>query len=250
MNHVQIFKNDQFGEIRTVEQNGEILFVAADVCKALNIDRTQTRRLDDDEKGVCLIHTPGGNQEITTVNEYGLYNLVLSSRKPEAKAFKRWITHDVIPAIRKTGSYSKQLSPLEILAAQSQALVEQERRTTALEQDLQSMRDVLSLRPNNWREETGKLFIKMSYKMNNDLSALEALRTESYNLLDERMKVNLQVRLTNKRRRMAEEGISSSRRGKINYLDVIAEDSKLIEGYTAIVKEMAVKYGIAGGVEK
>ena len=62
-------------------------------------------RLDDDEKGVSSIYTPGGTQEMSIVSESGLYSLVLGSRKPEAKAFKRWITHDVIPSIRKTGGY-------------------------------------------------------------------------------------------------------------------------------------------------
>lgn len=109
MNSLQIFKSEQFGEIRTVKQNGEILFVAADVCRALEIKnaRDAINRLDDDEKGVVLTDTLGGKQKVNAVNEYGLYNLVLSSRKPEAKAFKRWITHEVLPSIRKTGNYTK-----------------------------------------------------------------------------------------------------------------------------------------------
>lgn len=105
MNDLTIFKNDRFGEIRTTVKDGDPLFVATDVCRALEIDRTQTRRLDDDEKGVCSIHTPGGDQELTAVTESGLYSLVLGSRKPEAREFKRWITHEVIPAIRETGGY-------------------------------------------------------------------------------------------------------------------------------------------------
>lgn len=105
MTDLQVFTNSQFGSIRTAMRDGAPLFVAADVCKALDIDRTQTRRLDDDEKGVCLTQTPGGEQGLTVVTESGLYSLVLGSRKSEAKAFKRWITHDVIPAIRKTGGY-------------------------------------------------------------------------------------------------------------------------------------------------
>ena len=105
MTELQIFRNEQFGEIRTTVQNGEPWFVAADVCKALDIDKRQTRRLDDDEKGVRSTHTPGGNQDMTIVNEAGLYSLVLGSRKPEAKAFKRWITHEVLPTIRRTGGY-------------------------------------------------------------------------------------------------------------------------------------------------
>jgi anti-repressor protein len=88
MNKLQIFSNDQFGTIRASLKDGEPLFVAADVCKALDIDRSQTRRLDDDEKGVCLTQTLGGEQELTAVTESGLYSLVLGSRKPEAKAFK------------------------------------------------------------------------------------------------------------------------------------------------------------------
>lgn len=105
MNELQIFKSHEFGEIRTTIQNGEPWFVAADVCKALDIDKRQTRRLDDDEKGVRSTHTPGGNQDMTIVNEAGLYSLVLGSRKPKAKAFKRWITHEVLPTIRRTGGY-------------------------------------------------------------------------------------------------------------------------------------------------
>lgn len=109
MNEIQIFSNQQFGEIRTVQQGEEILFVAVDVCKALDIKnpRDAVNRLDDDEKGVVLTDTLGGQQKLNVVNEYGLYNLVLSSRKPEARAFKRWVTHDVLPAIRKTGKYER-----------------------------------------------------------------------------------------------------------------------------------------------
>jgi anti-repressor protein len=103
--NVQIFENQNFGKIRTVLHNNELSFVAIDVCDALTINRTQTRRLDDDEKGVRLIQTPGGKQKLSVVNEFGLYNLILTSRKPQAKAFKRWITHEVIPSIRKTGQY-------------------------------------------------------------------------------------------------------------------------------------------------
>lgn len=106
MNDLKIFTNEQFGSVRTVIKDNGPWFVAADVCKALEIDRTQTRRLDDDEKGVYSIQTPGGEQETTIVNEPGLYSLVLGSRKPEAKEFKRWITHEVIPSIRKHGMYA------------------------------------------------------------------------------------------------------------------------------------------------
>ena len=108
MTNLQIFNNDRFGQVRIVPVDGELMFVAKDVCDCLEITkhRDAISRLDSDERGSVKLDTPGGKQGIAAINEYGLYNLVLSSRKPEAKEFKRWITHDVIPAIRKTGSYS------------------------------------------------------------------------------------------------------------------------------------------------
>ena len=107
MSEIQVFTSSQFGEIRTIEKNGAPWFVAADVCRALEMSDVSMslRRLDDDEKGTSSICTLGGQQEMSIVNEPGLYALVLGSRKPEAKAFKRWITHEVIPAIRMHGGY-------------------------------------------------------------------------------------------------------------------------------------------------
>lgn len=104
----QIFNNPEFGQVRTVVIDDEPWFVAADVCRALDIgnSRQAVTRLDDDEKNTVTLNDGiPGNPEKTVVNEPGLYSLVLGSRKPEAKAFKRWITHEVIPAIRKTGGY-------------------------------------------------------------------------------------------------------------------------------------------------
>lgn len=107
-NMIEIFTNREFGEIRTMTIDGEPWFVAADVCNALELanPREAVRRLDEDEKNTVIL-TDGirGNPNKVIINEFGLYSLVLSSRKPEAKAFKRWITHEVIPAIRKHGAY-------------------------------------------------------------------------------------------------------------------------------------------------
>lgn len=107
MNELKVFENEQFGKIRTVVVNNEPWFVGADVCNALEIknSRDAISRLDEDEKDVVLTDTLGGNQKMSVINEAGLYTLILGSRKSEAKAFKRWITHEVIPTIRKTGGY-------------------------------------------------------------------------------------------------------------------------------------------------
>ncbi|MER6382076.1 BRO family protein [Streptomyces sp. NPDC001118] len=97
---------DEF-EIRAHrDEQGEPWFVAADVCKALELHTGRAlARLDADEKGVRSTQTPGGAQSLAVVSEPGLYRLILGSRKPEAKEFKRWVTHEVLPSIRKTGSY-------------------------------------------------------------------------------------------------------------------------------------------------
>ena len=106
-NLMKVFEHEKFGSVRTVYQNNEPWFVAKDVCECLSISkyRNAISRLDEDEREPFEVDTLGGKQEMTAINEYGLYSLVLSSRKPEAKEFKRWITHEVIPAIRKTGMY-------------------------------------------------------------------------------------------------------------------------------------------------
>lgn len=108
MNEIQTFDSPEFGSIRAIrDENGEPMFVAKDVCAALGLgnSRQALARLDEDEKGVISTDTPGGEQQMQAVNEPGLYVLVLSSRKPEAKAFKRWVTHEVLPALRRDGGY-------------------------------------------------------------------------------------------------------------------------------------------------
>lgn len=97
--------------LRVVMIDGEPWFVASDVCEALTISTEATRRLDDDEKGLRNVQTLGGQQEMTIINESGLYSLILTSRKPEAKKFKKWVTSEVLPSIRKTGRYELPQAP-------------------------------------------------------------------------------------------------------------------------------------------
>lgn len=120
-NKIIAFTNPEFGEVRTLNIENEPWFVAADVCKALEIGNPTDamRRLDADERTLVSIEGASNGLSVNAVNEPGLYTLVLGSRKPEAKAFKRWITHDVIPSIRKNGGYivgQETLSPKELMA--------------------------------------------------------------------------------------------------------------------------------------
>lgn len=144
-----------------------------------------------------------------------------------------------------------QLSPqmqmfYAIADGQAKMELEQKRQAEQLnhvEQRVESIREVVALDTTSWRDDTGNILRKISMELGGG-QAYSQVRAESYELLSKRMGVNLKQRLTNKRRRMADEGICKSTRDKLSYVDIIAEDKKLIEGYTAIVKEMAIRYGV------
>lgn len=144
-----------------------------------------------------------------------------------------------------------QLSPelqmfQKIFNSVAEQQLEQKRQAEQLnhvEQRIESIREVVALDTTSWRDDTGNILRKISMELGGG-QAYSQVRAESYELLSKRMGVNLKQRLTNKRRRMADEGICKSTRDKLSYVDIIAEDKKLIEGYTAIVKEMAIRYGV------
>lgn len=124
---------------------------------------------------------------------------------------------------------------------------EQERQKNQIaqvEERVDSIREVVSLDTTSWRDDTSNIIRKISLSLGGG-QAYSQVRSESYSYLEKRMGVNLKQRLTNKRRRMADEGICKSKRDRLSYIDIIADDKKLIEGYTAIVKEMAIKYNVA-----
>lgn len=107
-NKIEIFENSEFGTVRALEIDGEPWFVGRDVAMILGYKepaKAVREKVDVDDKGVSILDTPGGKQEIKIINESGLYSLILSSKLPKAKEFKRWVTNEVLPSIRKTGGY-------------------------------------------------------------------------------------------------------------------------------------------------
>ena len=121
---VKLYKENP---VRIIEKDGEPWFVAKDVCNVLELanPRSSMALLDEDERGVHSMDTPSAKQEMAIISEAGLYSLILRSRKPEAKAFKRWVTHEVLPSIRKTGAYLAPNLPLEKLQKIIEAIGEQ-----------------------------------------------------------------------------------------------------------------------------
>lgn len=259
-NEVQVW-NYESSEIRTVQVNGEPWFVLADVCKVLEISNSRniSSRLDPDEKGVTLVDTLGGTQQMTIINESGLYTVILRSDKPQAKPFRKWVTSVVLPSIRKTGSYSvQQPNAFENLSPQLQVLIQMETRQkqiearqaeqatalAGLEQKLQNTCEVIALDKTAWRKDSEHLINKIARATGEGYGGIRLVYEEIYRSIESRAGVSLNTSLTNKRNRMAGEGVCKSKRDKLTRIDIIAEDKKLIEIYVAIVKELAVKYGV------
>ena len=140
-NQVQVFNNAEFGDVRVIMQDGEPWFVGKDVAEILgyrNISDAILKHVDEDDKGVAKCDTLGGKQSVTIINESGLYSLILSSKLPSAKQFKRWVTSEVLPAIRKHGGYLTSekveealLNPDVLIKLATQLKVEREQRIKA-----------------------------------------------------------------------------------------------------------------------
>ena len=259
MTDLQIFNSPEFGVIRTIEKDGEPWFVGKDVATILGyakpLNALATHIDEDDSLKQGLTDNMGRMQETIFINESGLYSLVLSSKLPTAKKFKRWVTSEVIPSIRKTGSYSAldmtQLSPemqmLKLLTdkaiATELAQKQQEQHLQLVEQKVEGIRELVGINPNQWREDCRRLIVRIANRMGGN-EYIRDVNAEVFQQVDERAGVSLATRLTNKRRRMADEGVCKSKRDKLTKVDVIAEDRKLVEIYIKVVRELAVRYEV------
>ena len=254
--------NYEGAEVRTVQIDGEPWFVLADICRELEISHVKdtATRIDEDDLGQTeVIDRMGRSQKAWIINESGLYTVILRSDKPQAKPFRKWVTSVVLPSIRKTGSYSvQQPNAFENLSPQLQVLIQMETRQkqiearqaeqatalAGLEQKLQNTCEVIALDKTAWRKDSEHLINKIARATGEGYGGIRLVYEEIYRSIESRAGVSLNTRLTNKRNRMAGEGVCKSKRDKLTRIDIIAEDKKLIEIYVAIVKELAVKYGV------
>ena len=258
-NEVQVW-NYEGAEVRTVQIDGEPWFVLADICRELEISHVKdtATRIDEDDLGQTeVIDRMGRSQKVWIINESGLYTVILRSDKPQAKPFRKWVTSEVLPSIRKHGSYSVQ-SQFADLSPQLQVLIQMETRQkqiearqaeqatalAGLEQKLQNTCEVIALDKTAWRKDSEHLINKIARATGEGYGSIRLVYEEIYRSIESRAGVSLNTRLTNKRNRMAGEGVCKSKRDRLTRVDIIAEDKKLIEIYVAIVKELAVKYGV------
>lgn len=260
MNELQVFENAEFGKIRMVKIEGKPYAVGVDVARALEYARPADA-ITAHCKGSVKYRVPtnGGMQEVKAIPQGDIIRLIVGASKQsknetikaKAEKFESWIFDEVIPQVLETGSYTaKPMSQLEIMAESIRILQEQDKRLKQIEQtqaeqsqELQGMRNVITLSSAEWRKETTQLLNKIA--KNRGDGSYKDVRRESYTLLNERMGVSVDVRLKNARARMYESGYSKTQIDKLNALDVIGQDKKLVEGYMAIVKDMAIKYGVA-----
>lgn len=139
MNNLQIFENTEFGKIRTVQLNNETYFVGKDVADILgyqNGSRDINRHVDEEDKHKIMLFDGNQDKETIIINESGLYSLILSSKMPNAKKFKHWVTSEVLPQIRKTGAYQKPLTQQEIMRIQLGMIDDHEERIINLENNM------------------------------------------------------------------------------------------------------------------
>lgn len=239
MSELQIFKSEEFGQIRTLENKNGIWFVAKDVCEALNLSNPSitVNRLDSDE--VTKLNLGGQVGETNLVNEYGLYNLVLGSRKSEAKEFKRWITHKVIPSIRKTGQYSQKPKSIEdLIIMQAQSVKELRGEVKRQQEQIQNIKGAIIHTDEDWRRWVNSQLNRISFEEGN----YQEVRKQSYDILENRASCRLSIRLDNLKDRMIKAGATKTAANKACMLDVIETDVRLKEIYTAIVEKLVIKF--------
>lgn len=194
MNDLQIFSNPEFGQVRTVEIDGQPWLVGKDVAVALgykNPQRAIRDHVEDEDKGMTKTVTPSGEQEMLIINESGLYSLILSSKMPKAKAFKRWVTGEVLPALRKNGVYEtvKAQQHIEQLEATN------DRLTMAIQSASQAkdqLAEIIDMRDQfiKIRDKSKSRFVQAKADYSRDCDSLrqaESLVQRAQNQLDSRI---------------------------------------------------------------
>lgn len=194
MNDLQIFSNPEFGQVRTVEIDGQPWLVGKDVAAALGYAKPTDairKHVDPEDKGISKTETPSGEQEMLIINESGLYSLILSSKMPKAKAFKRWVTSEVLPAIRKNGVYEsvkaqQHIEQLETSNARLNAAIQNVSHAKAQLAKVIALRDEFTQLKDNYKARF--IQAKADYgKMCDNLRQSEGLVAQAQANLDSRI---------------------------------------------------------------
>lgn len=197
------------------------------------------------------INVEGNKTQDYKLTAHFAKKLSMKGNGEKAEEAREYFTHLEERMKQKAIDFS-QLSPeLQMFSRIFQSVAEQQleqkrqaEKVEQLDKKIDSIKDVIVLNPNSWRTDSAKIVNKIALQMGG-YEHIKAIREESYKLLEERMGVALNIRLSNKKKTQALNGVSKSKIDKLNQLDVIADDKKLIQGYVSVIKDMAIKYGVA-----
>lgn len=243
MNELQIFNHPDFGQVRTYEENGKVLFCGVDVAFTLGYSKPRNA-LAQHCKGALKrgIQTNGGMQEMIFIPESDLYRLVFGSKLPTAEKFTDWVTEEVLPSIRQKGAYSlPAMSPAQLLAAQAQLLVDMEQRmnevqgqTLALEAKVDKAMKALS-RPaeDHWRSDMDKAVKELNEAMG---WSLPKLRGKLFAELERTVNCDLKARVRRLQERKKRAGMRAKEANELGKLDAIAADKQLRAIFEGIVR--------------
>lgn len=253
MNNLAVIENELVPVYET--STGEKVVYGSELHEVLGV-RTpykdwSTRRLNDidavenEDFEAAQICAPSGQTKKDHIIKLDIAKeMAMLERNDKGKEVRRYFIR-VEKKYKSASLATQELSPqLQVMINLEIEQKRQAEKIEHVEEQIESIREVVAIDTTSWRDDTGRILRKIGMECG-DSKSYQDVRAESYQLLEKRMGVNVKQRLTNKRRRMADEGVCKSKRDKLNYLDVIADDKKLIEGYTAIVKELAIKYGVA-----
>ncbi len=259
LNELQIFSNPSFGSIRTLDEDGKVLFAATDVAKALGYSNPHDA-ISKHCKGVAKREalTNGGVQELNFIPEGDVYRLITHSNLPDAEKFERWLFDDMLPTLRKTGSYSivqadpnlpPELAMVEgLLNSMKQMYSTQQRHDKAIEQlteSMDTMKEVMTTDVNgDWRTACGHAIQAVARKLGGG-KAYEEAWNEVYTEM-ERNGFFVRRRLENRKKSAAAQGMSPTYVRKLNALDIIADskDKKLMSAFINATKKLAAAHSV------
>lgn len=251
MTDILTFNNPEFGSIRTIEQNGEPWFVGKDVALALGYAKPENAlaaHVDALDKTTTLIQGDGSNykSKTTIINESGLYSLIFSSKLEGAQRFKRWVTSEVLPSIRKTGCYGtpdlSELSPeLRCLIRLEQQQKQQAQELVRLNQKLDQLQGTGAFGTGGWRRESARIIARIA-QARGGAQHVPIVYQAAYTLLEEREHCSLTARLEALRNEQRQQGMSKTRAGRLTKMDAIAASPESVERWLKILHEMEARY--------
>lgn len=263
-----VFNNPEFGEVRRVEIDGEYWLVGVDVARALGYQKphgalkNHVDREDSLKRGVLDVY--GIEQPTIIINESGVYSLIFASKLPNAKKFKKWVTTEVLPSIRKTGSYTAQpqppaLTPAQLIAAQAQLLVDMEAKMQAIQEQntaMQAQYQQLAQKVDNavkvmsapsedhWKEDINRAIRDLCQARGwSDFST----RGKMYRDLERKVNCDLTSRQTRMRTRMKRAGAKQKELNAVGKIDAIAADMQLRAAFELVLKEWQARSVVLDG---